>query len=179
MANFSEAYDFALFEERTAAAPAVVEQPQRQPRRGPQRSPRENVVELPRHEAEKRVKPKRRPFRFLAASVCFLVVSAIVASVVHSQVLLTELTQEINNVTDSLAKAESVEIQLSMQAALRMNDGQIEKYAASELGLSKISGAQVTYINVARADQGQVLGDLDGGSVLDRLWGSIRGLFAR
>ena len=179
MANFSEAYDFSLFEERTAAAPAVVEQPQRQPRRGPQRSPRENVVELPKHEAEKRARPKRRPFRFLAASVCFLVVSAIVASVVHSQVLLTELTQEINNVTDSLAKAESVEIQLSMQAALRMNDGQIEKYAAGELGLSKISGAQVTYINVARADQGQVLGDLDGGSVLDRLWGSLRGLFAR
>ena len=66
MANFSEAYDFALFEERTAAAPAVVEQPQRQPRRGPQRSPRENVVELPKHEAEKRARPKRRPFRFLA-----------------------------------------------------------------------------------------------------------------
>lgn len=178
MANFSEAYDFALFEERTAA-PAVVEQPQRQPRREqPLRRPRENVVDLPQEGAKKQTKPKRHPFRFMAAAVCFVVITAIVTSVVHSQVLLTELTQEINTVTDSLEKAESVEIQLNMQAALRMNDGQIEQYAMAQLGLSKIASTQVTYINVARADQGQVLQDIDGGSVLDRLWASLRGLFA-
>ena len=111
---------------------------------------------------------------FLFSSVVFITV----VSVVQSQVLLTELTQEINTVTDDLAKAESVEIQLNMQAALRMNDAQVEQYAAGKLGMSKISGTQVTYINVARADQGRVLQDLDGGSVLDKLLASLRSLFA-
>ena len=44
--------------------------------------------------------------------------------------------------------------------------------------MSKISGTQVTYINVARADQGRVLQDLDGGWVLDKLLASLRSLFA-
>jgi len=109
--------------------------------------------------------------------MCFLVIFATVLYVVQSQVLLTELTQEINTVSDDLEKAESVEIQLNMQAALRMNDGEIENYATGELGLTKISGTQVTYINVARADHGQVLQDIDGGSVLDKLWASVQKLF--
>lgn len=177
MPNLSEAYDFALFEER-AAAPEIVEEPQRQPRREQPRRTRENVVELPQEGTEVQRKPKRHPFRFMAASVCFVVIFATVVCVVQSQVLLTELTQEINTVTGDLEKAESVEIQLNMQAALLMNDGEIERYATSELGLSKISGTQVTYINVARADYGQVLQDIDGGSVLDRLWARVCGLFA-
>lgn len=177
MANFSEAYDFALFEERGSAAPEIVEQPQRQPRREQHRRTRENVVELPQEGTEKRQKPKRHPFRFLAASVCFAVIFATVVCVIQSQVMLTELTQQINTVTDDLQKAESVEIQLNMQAALRMNDAQIEKYATGELGLGKITGTQVTYINVARADHGQVLQDIDGGSVLDKLWAFLRKLF--
>ena len=176
MANFSEAYDFALFEERSAAAPAVVEQPQQQPRR--ERKARENVVELPQEGTQKQVNPKRHVFRFVVYFLFSSVVFITVVSVVQSQVLLTELTQEINTVTDDLAKAESVEIQLNMQAALRMNDAQVEQYAAGKLGMSKISGTQVTYINVARADQGRVLQDLDGGSVLDKLLASLRSLFA-
>lgn len=173
MANFSEAYDFALFEERTAA-PKIVEQPRPEPRQ----QPRENVVELPREGTQQKVKPKRHPFRVLMASLCFIAIFTTVVSVVQSQVLLTELTSKINNVTAELAEAESVEIQLNMQAALRMNDAQIEQYAAGELGLNKISGTQVTYINVARSDQGKVLQDLDGGSLLDRIWASLQGLFA-
>lgn len=178
MANFSEAYDFALFEERTAAVPEIAGQPQREPRREQTRGPRQNVVELPQEGAEKQAKPKRHPFRFLATSVCFIAIFATVLYVVQSQVLLTELTQEINTVSDDLEKAESVEIQLNMQAALRMNDGEIENFAAEELGLTKISGTQVTYINVARSDHGQVLQDIDGGSALDKLWASVRRLFA-
>ncbi len=177
MAHYSEAYDFALFEERSSAAPEIVERPLRQPRREQTRRSRENVVELPQEGREAQAKPRRHPFRFLASSVFFAVVFVTVVCVVQSQVLLTELTQEINTVTDSLQKAESVEIQLNMQAALRMNDAQIEKFAADELGLSKITGTQVTYINVARADQGRVLQDIDGGSLLDKLWASVRGLF--
>lgn len=177
MANFSEAYDFELFEERSSAAPKVVEQPQEQPQRQPQRRRRENVVEMPQKGTQRQAKRKRHPLRFVMATVCFIAIFVTVIVVVQSQVLLTELTQEINTASDNLAKAESVEIQLSMQAALRMNDAQVEQYAVGTLGMSKISGTQVTYINVARADQGQVVQDINGGSPLDKLWAFFRGLF--
>lgn len=177
MGNRSEAYDFALFEERAAAQPEA-QQPQRQPEGQPQHGGR--VVELPQEGAskEKAARPKRRPLRFAVAVVFFAAVFTTVCAVVYSQVLLTELTQEINTATSQLGEAESLEIQLNMQAALRMNDAQVEEYAAKRLGMSKISGGQVEYVNVAQVDQGQVLQDIDGGSLLDKLLASLQRAFA-
>lgn len=180
MGNRTEAYDFALFEERATA----VEQPQAgaQPQHRPEERPQQggHVVELPQQGAEKapQARPKRHPLRFIMASACFVVIFATVYAVVYSQVVLTELTQEINTATGALNEAKSLEIQLNMQAALRMNDAQVEEYAANKLGMSKISSAQVVYINVAREDQGQILQGLDGGSLLDKLLASLQKMFA-
>ena len=69
---------------------------------------------------------------------------------------LTELTEEINQTSQALAEAESLEIQLNMAAAQKMTGAQVEEYAAS-LGMEKVSGSQVTYINVAQEDQGTVV----------------------
>lgn len=185
MGNRSEAYDFALFEDRHGSAlPQIEEQPQqqaaprRQPQRAPRRRPRENVVELPQEGAKPAAKPQRHPLRFIVATVFFGVVFVTVLSVVQSQVLLTELTEEINNTASQLEEAQSLEIQLEMQAALLMNDAQVEQFAASRLGMSKISGAQVTYVNVAQEDQGTVLQDVDGGSLLDQLVAAVRSWFS-
>ncbi len=180
MGNRTEAYDFALFEERAAAVgqPYAGAQPQHRPEEQPQQGGR--VVELPQQgkEKEPQARPKRHPLRFVMASVCFAVIFATVCAAVQSQVVLTELTQEINTATADLNEAKSLEIQLQMQAALRMNDAQVEEYAANKLGMSKISGTQVVYVNVAREDQGQILQDLDGGSLLDKMLASLQKMFA-
>lgn len=177
MGNRAEAYDFALFEERSAAA-LPRENPQ--PRPQPERRPGGQVVELPQKKPQQRpqAKPKLHLFKFFVAALCFAGIVITVFQVVISQVELTELTQEINNTIDDLDEAKSLEIQLNMQAALRMNDAQVETYAADQLGLTKISGTQVTYVNVAQQDKGAVLQDIDGGSVLDKLLSAVRTLFA-
>lgn len=167
MANYSEAYDFSLFEERyDNTAPAV------EPRK--RRDEKSNVVELPKNEPEKSTKPKRHPVRALAAVFSFAFFVAIAVAMVYSQEQLAKLTEQINVATETLAESESLEVQLNMQAAQKMNGAQVEAYAADELGMSKISSGQVTYVNVAQQDKGTVLQNAEGGSLIDKLLAKLR-----
>lgn len=174
MPNRSEAYDFSLFEDHTAAAA-----PARLPRRDqPESAPRENVVELPRRELEKNAKPRRHPIRAMASVTCFIVFLAIAVAMVYSQQQLAVLTEQINAASQSLEQKESLEVQLSMQAAQKMSGTQVENYAAGKLGMGKATSSQVTYVNVAQKDQGMVIQSTEGGSWLDKLLSTVRSLFA-
>lgn len=167
MANYSEAYDFSLFEERyDNTAPAV------EPRR--KRDEKSNVVELPKNEPEKSTKPKRHPVRAMTAVISFCFLLALAVAIVYSQEQLAMLTEQINVATETLAESESLEVQLNMQAAQKMNGAQVEAYAADELGMSKISSGQVTYVNVAQQDKGAVLQNAEGGSLIDKLLAKLR-----
>ncbi len=172
MANRSEAYDFSLFEPHYGnTAPA------RAPRREqPEKAP--NVVELPERELEKNSRPKRHPMRALMAALSFSVFVAIAVAMVYSQEQLAMLTEQINAATQTLEESRSLEVQLNMQAAQKMNGAQVEAYAVDELGMNKISVQQVTYVNVANEDKGAVLQSTDGGSFLDKLLSQLRSLFA-
>lgn len=172
MANYSEAYDFSLFEPRyDNTAPA------REPRREqPERAP--NVVELPKKELEKNARPKRHPVKAMMAVLSFAVFAAIAVAMVYSQEQLAMLTEQINTANQTLAESESLEVQLNMQAAQKMNGSQVEAYAAGQLGMSKITSGQVTYVNVAQEDKGTVIQGTDGGSLIDKALSKIRSLFA-
>ena len=45
-----------------------------------------------------------------------------------------------------------------------MDGAAVEQYAQEELGMSKVSGGQVTYVNVAQEDQGTVVREATSGS---------------
>lgn len=172
MANYSEAYDFSLFEPRYDNTV-----PARSPRREqPERAP--NVVELPKKELEKNARPKRHPVRAMMAVLSFTAFVAIAVAMVYSQEQLAMLTEQINAASQTLEESESLEVQLNMQAAQKMSGAQVEAYAENQLGMNKISSGQVTYVNVAQEDRGAVLQGTEGGSLLDRILSEIRSLFA-
>lgn len=172
MENRSEAYDFSLFETHyDNTVPARVPNKER-PRRA------SNVVELPQREPEKNASPKRHPFRLFLATVCFAAFAAIAVAMVYSQEQLAMLTEQINAATQTLEESQSLEVQLNMQAAQKMNSTQVEEYAVNELGMNKISGQQITYVNVAQQGRGTVVQSTDGGSFLDKLLSKIRMLFS-
>lgn len=174
MAYQSEAYDFSLFEERNAA-PVLEPQIEEQPRR------RDNVVELPERqpEQEPQRRPKQSPLKRIAGAVCFALLFATGITAVYSEVQLTELTEKMNTMQGTLTEAQSLEIQLNMQAAQRMTDAQVEDYAVQQLGMGKLAGSQVVYMHVARQDKGTVVQDIEGGSWLDQLLAKVRGWLAR
>ena len=176
----SEAYDFSLFEERSV----VEDIPQwdnaqrvAEPQEETHQKTRENVVELPQRELEKNRKPRMHPLRRAAAVLCFGVIFATVITVVYNQVQLTELTDQINTTTQQLEEAQSTEIQLNMEASAQMDGAAVEQYAQEELGMSKVSGGQVTYVNVAQEDQGTVVREATSGSFWENLWSTIQSWF--
>ena len=173
MAKFSsEAYDLSQWEERVQTS-----LPERGPGEEEREESREKVVELPKKELHKNKRPRRNPLKMAAATLCFGVILATVTTMIYNQVQLTELTEEINQTSQALAEAESLEIQLNMAAAQKMTGAQVEEYAAS-LGMEKVSGSQVTYINVAQEDQGTVVQQVEEPSLLGRLWNTVRSWFA-
>lgn len=175
MANLSEAYDLSLFESRVeASVPAREPGQQEQPKRKRQ----QNIIELPEKELQRNARPKRHPIRMLAMGTLFSVIVASVMLLVNSNVKLTELTEEINATTNALTEEESVQIQLEMQASQEMNGAQVEEYAKTALGMSKISRDQVTYVNVLQRDQGTVVKELPSGSALDRFFSWVQSWFA-
>lgn len=187
MSRFSsEAYDFSLFEERhTVEERAPAEdaprwdntQPQEEPRKEQREDSRENVVELPKKELEKNARLRRRPLRKIAAVLCFGIVFATVITVVYNQVQLTELTEQINTTTKQLEEAQSLEIQLNMEASQKMNGAAVEEYAKKELGMGKVSSGQVTYVDSAQEDQGTVVRETADSSWWEQLWDTVRSWF--
>lgn len=163
MAYSSEAYDFSRFDNTVMDNTVPVREPKRQERK------RSRVIELPQKELEKNRKVKKHPFRMMATTLCIGLAFSIVISVVYSQVRLTELTEEINIATQTLAQEESLEVQLTMQAAEKMNGSEVEEYAKNQLGMSKINEGQVHYVNVAQEDKGTVVNPQETFS----LWESI------
>ncbi len=174
MAKFSsEAYDLSQWEERVQTS-----LPERGPGEEEREESREKVVELPKKELHKNKRPRRNPLKMAAATLCFGVILATVTTMIYNQVQLTELTEEINTAAQSLQEAESLEIQLNMEAAQEMNGAQVEEYATNELGMSKIQSGQVTYVGSSQEDQGDVLQEATQGSWMDQLWAWLQSLFA-
>lgn len=173
MADRAEAYDFSLFESHyDNTVPAVEPRRERQTKKAP------NIVELPKKELEKNAKRKRHPFRAAMMVLSFSAFIAIAVAMVYSQEQLAMLTEKINAATQELAESESLEVQLNMRASQKMNDAEVEKYVTSELGMSKITSRQISYVNVAQQDRGTVMQKIDGGSPLDKLLSAIRSWFA-
>lgn len=170
MANL--AYDFSLFEERnTNTAPEMEPQIEERPRRGG------NVVDLPEqpeHQPEPEKRPRRSALKVIAGSLCFALLFGTGITAVYSEVQLTELSDEIKTKEAELGEAQSLEVQLSMQAAQKMTDAQVESYAVQQLGMGKVAGSQVVYMHVAQQDKGKVVQEIEGGSWLDKLWREIR-----
>ena len=168
MANL--AYDFSLFEERnTNTAPELEPQIEEQPQQGA-------VVELPEqpgHQPEPGKRSRPSLLKVLAGSLCFAVLFGTGITAVYSEVQLTELSEEISKVQTQLEEAQSLEVQLNMQAAQLMTDAQVENYAVQQLGMGKLAGSQVVYMHVAQQDKGRVVQEIVGGSWLDKIWREI------
>lgn len=182
MAYRTEAYDFSYFEERSTAPelePRIVEEQVGGAVEAPQ--PQGEVVELPEQpesRPERQAKPRHGLLKKAVGTLCFLALFGIGMVAVYSEVQLTELTDQIILAQRELGEAQSLEVQLNMQAAQRMTDAQVEAYAEQQLGMGKARGSQVIYMHVAQQDKGTVVQDLEEGSAIDRFFAQIRAWLA-
>lgn len=187
MANRAEAYDLSYFEDISSNGALIddyayevpqIEEPQ------VEEQPERKVVELPRRKERQRqreeTKPKlrRNAMRIAKYMMVIGLVTGVSIGALVSEVQLTEINEMINETRNDLEEAKSLEVQLTMQAAQKMTDAQVEEYARGELGMGKLSSSQVVYLHVAQQDRGTVVQETGGGSWLERVWATVRGWFA-
>lgn len=173
--NRTEAYDLSLFETR----PLTVEVgglPKEKP--SPKTQRRNNVIELPQKELDQNRRKHPFSLKTVAVVATMALMLTIVGSIVFNQVQLNELTTQIAAAQTQLAEQESVHTQMQMEANANMTLSDVEQYAKEYLDMSKIGKSQVTYITLTEGDQGNVVQDSGGESLLDQILSFFQGLLA-
>lgn len=149
MALQNEAYDFSMFE------------PRRQEPEKTGKTPKKNIIVLPEKELQKNSRPKLHPIKMLSRFLCLGLILTALGTLVYGQVRLTELTEEINVATTTLAEDQSLYTQLQMKTNAQLSIDSAEEYARNNLGMRPAEQGQVEYIVLSEGDKGEVL--LDGG----------------
>lgn len=169
MAAAERVYNFERFSPREVVAEVKEE---------PKAEKVTNIIELPgqllRQSRRKRVKP----LRAVATALGVLLVCGVLGTVIHGQVQLTELNEEILEATAQLSEAQSVELQLQYAADQNMSTAQLEEYASEQLGMQKINPGQITYIGLADGNTGTVVRDVDSKPWFLEIWDSVVALLS-
>ena len=163
----SLAYDFTLFEEdgaqRAEAKRKKAEDSAAMSDESLQQNTVEDEVEERRQRRERRKdsaeKASRRKSKIgrIALAVIFGVAFAfIVVSIIHGQVQLTELNQQIVNAKAELAEQQSVHTQLQMKVDSSISTAVVEEYARDKLNMSKAANSQKEFVNLSVGDKAEV-----------------------
>ena len=133
MARNGAAYDFEQLEQHYSLPTAKVKQP-----------PELRVVE------NRRI---RERWMLIRAAVGFACILAIVAAVLYNNVILTELTADIEKAQGQYEqlKTEHRRMQVEIEGKLSLRN--VEEIASDQLGMAKMEGYQIEYVDLGGEDQ--------------------------
>lgn len=157
------AYDFTLFEEenRSRGTSARMRSKSKDESVDPDdiqlNSDEERTSGRRSEKSVKRVKRRKSNFFRIALGVVFgIAIAFVVVSIIHGQVQLTELNQEIADAKATLAEQQSVYTQLEMKVDSSISTTVVEDYAKSKLNMSKAANSQKEYVNLSDGDKAEV-----------------------
>ncbi len=152
----TKGYDLSLFETSGTAAKKP------EPKKVKKRQPANRIVEIPEFTVEAGQRRKHN-FAALAFGFVFAAIVAIVVGVmIHGQVQLAELNQEIAAKGKELEESRSAYIQLEAQQKTSLSTTTVEKIARTELGMSKATSQQKQYISLADSDKAEIFAEDEG-----------------
>ncbi len=99
---------------------------------------------------KKRTVSPTHPVRILFLAILSL---AVVSTVLYSRVMIAELNQQINEVTEELDVLQSESVRMQSELESRMSLSAVEEAAMSEYGMVKPDNSQVTYVNLNRENK--------------------------
>ena len=154
----SLAYDFTLFEEHDERVKARA-------KKAKDKAAEDGGVQKKNDRAEhaessrgvKRARRRKTAFGRIALAVIFgLAILFIVGSIIHGNVQLTELNQEISDAKAALAEQQSEYTQLEMKVDSSISTSVVEQYAKEKLNMSKAANTQKEFINLSDGDKAEV-----------------------
>ena len=165
------AYDFTLFEEdersRAYARRKTAGDSAAENESDPKLNNEAAEETSARDRRESRDKAKRKSGKKskvggIALLVIFGIAFAfIVVSIIHGQVQLTELNQEIVNAKALLAEEQSTYTQLQMKVDSSISTAVVEEFARDNLKMSKATNSQKEFVNLSEGDKAEVSMDKD------------------
>ena len=94
--------------------------------------------------------------RIIFGVVCGLLMAFVVVSIIHGQVQLTELNQEIADAKARLAEQQSIYAQLEMKVDSSISTTVVEDYAKNNLHMNKAANSQKEFVNLSDGDKAEV-----------------------
>lgn len=89
---------------------------------------------------------KRINFSFLKMMATLVLVLGLVVALLVSQTTVTEITDQLQQVSQDLMELESENAYLNSQLGMQANTIKVEEYAQNQLGLAKVERGQISYI---------------------------------
>lgn len=159
----SNAYDFTLFEDpdvygssakTRAKADELSEDADSSTQ---QNSENRNEARSRSRSKVKRARRRKSNFGRIALGVVFgIAIIFIVVSIIHGQVQLTELNQEIADAKSQLAEQQSVYTQLEMKVDSSISTTVVEDYAKNNLNMNKATNSQKEFVQLSDTDKAEV-----------------------
>lgn len=91
----------------------------------------------------------RQTRKILAIALCLL---TLFAALLYSRLRVDELTREIDAANAQLKVEQGENVRLNMQLDAMISLERVENYAKNELGMIKVEGYQIEYIDLSGAD---------------------------
>lgn len=143
-------YDLSLFETSGTAAKSPA------PKKVKKRQYNNNIVELP--DIDESAVPRRKHnvaglvFGFAMAAI----IAVVVGIIIHGQVQLAELNQQITQAQADLETSRSEYVQIQTRIDASLSTATVEEYARNVLGMSKATNQQKEYISLCDGDKAEI-----------------------
>lgn len=109
------------------------------------------------------------PVKFILDAVAVIVVALIM---IYSQVVLTELTAEVNSYESKISALDTERMRLEGELEASTSIKTLEETAEKSLGLSKIDSGQIEYVNLTGEDEISVA-KTGGKYLIEQYWNDI------
>lgn len=156
-------YDLSLFETSGTAAksPAPKKVKKKQYNRN-------NIVELPDAVEDKSLRRKHNVAGLMFGFVIASIIVVMVGAIIHGQVQLAELNQEITDAQTELAQSRSEYVQIQARVDASLSTATVEEFARTQLGMEKATNQQKEYISLSEGDKAEIFTE-DEGTVFDEV----------
>ncbi|MBQ8860413.1 MAG: hypothetical protein IJ015_03635 [Ruminococcus sp.] len=173
------AYDLRLFEEEEIYSSTKT--PEEKQAKKPKKEKLNTDVELQKNEEKtthKRIKRRKNNFLNISLAVVFAVaIVVVVGLIIHGQVQLTELNQQISAAKSDLEEQQSLYTQLEMKVDASISTAVVEEYAENSLGMTKVSNSQKEFVSLSKGDKVELTEKKDD-TVFDAIADAISSLWA-
>lgn len=150
------AYDLRLFEEEEIFGSAVQTPEKKEAKHQPKKEKLNTGVDEPKKAIKKVKRRKNNFFNISCAVVLAVLIVAVVGLIIHGQVRLTELNQQISAAQKELEEQQSLYTQLQMKVDASISTAVVEKYAKENLKMTKVANSQKEFISLSKGDKVEI-----------------------